>query len=134
MFEIHIEICDCKAHVHTHTHTHTHSHTHTHTHTQGDHNLLIPIHAYPVMNTAKFPQSVTFPPTPIGQTRSKTISLRCDVPINFEYELSFLQIHPAFNASPMKGWCIFKVLAVNRYRNCRTLIFSCKCTPTKFNN
>lgn len=70
---------------------------------QDDQNLLVPIHAYPVVNTAQFPRSVKFPPTAIGQSRRKTLSLECDVPIDFEFQLSHLQHHPAFTVTPMKG-------------------------------
>ena len=70
---------------------------------QDEQNLLIPIHAYPVLNTAKFPRHVKFPSTPIGQTRTKTVSLECDVPIQFEYQLTYLQSHPAFTVEPMNG-------------------------------
>ncbi len=56
-----------------------------------------------MINTAQFPQSVVFPTTPLGQSKTKTLSLKCDVPIDFEFELSFLEEHPAFTVAPMKG-------------------------------
>lgn len=57
------------------------------------------------MNTAQFPKSVKFPPTAIGQSKTKTLSLECGIPIDFEFQLSCLQPHPAFTVSPMKGTC-----------------------------
>ena len=70
---------------------------------QDDQNLLVPIHAYPVMSTAKFPSHVRFPATPVGRTRNKTLSLECDVPIDFEFQLTVLQHHPAYIITPMRG-------------------------------
>ena len=71
---------------------------------QDDQNLLVPIHAYPVMNTAKFPSHVRFPTTPVGRTRNKTLTLECDVPVDFEFQLTVLQHHPAFVITPMRGF------------------------------
>ena len=34
---------------------------------QGEENLIIPIHAYPVMDTSDFPEKISFPPVPVGQ-------------------------------------------------------------------
>ena len=73
--------------------------------TQDEQNLLVPIHAYPVMSTAKFPSHVRFPATPVGRTRNKTLSLECDVPIDFEFQLTAVQHHPAFVVTPMRGTC-----------------------------
>ena len=64
---------------------------------------MVPIHAYPVIDTTKFPRHVKFPSTPIGQTRTKTVSLECGVPVDFEYQLSYLQRHPAFTVEPLSG-------------------------------
>ncbi|CAI8001630.1 Cilia- and flagella-associated protein 221 [Geodia barretti] len=72
-------------------------------HCKDDQNLLVPIHAYPVMNTAKFPSNVRFPTTPVGRTRNKTLTLECDVPVDFEFQLAVLQHHPAFVITPMRG-------------------------------
>lgn len=33
---------------------------------QGEENLVIPIHAYPVMSTKDFPTQFSFPPVPVG--------------------------------------------------------------------
>ena len=70
---------------------------------QDEQNLLVPIHAYPVMSTAKFPRHVRFPATPVGRTCNKTLSLECDIPIDFEFQLTSVQHHPAFIVTPMRG-------------------------------
>ena len=33
---------------------------------QGEENLVIPIHAYPIMSTKDFPTQYNFPPVPVG--------------------------------------------------------------------
>lgn len=70
---------------------------------QGEENILIPIHAYPVMSTASFPHHVDFEPTPVGQSQTKSITLKCDIPVEFEYQLSYVTGHPAFAVDKMKG-------------------------------
>lgn len=72
-------------------------------HTPGEENLVIPIHAYPVMNTTEWPEHITFPPVPVGHTSTKVIPLHCYAPIDFEFALSVLQHHPAFKIKPMSG-------------------------------
>ena len=63
------------------------------------------------MGVSSFPRSVTFPPTPIGQTKSHKIFLESDIPVDFEYQLTYAQNHPAFTVTPMKG----KPLMINHY-------------------
>lgn len=55
------------------------------------------------MNTDTFPRSVIFSPTPVGQSQVHTISLNSTIPVEFEYQLNYVQEHPAFTVSPMKG-------------------------------
>lgn len=31
------------------------------------------------------------------------IPLKCDIPMDFEFTLSFVQLHPAFTVEPMSG-------------------------------
>lgn len=31
------------------------------------------------------------------------IPLKCDIPVDFEFMLSFVQLHPAFTVEPMSG-------------------------------
>ena len=70
---------------------------------QGEDNILVPIHAYPVMDVSKFPRMVTFPLTPVGESHTKSFALECSVPTDFEFQLSCLQSHPAFTVAPMQG-------------------------------
>ncbi|XP_033097701.1 cilia- and flagella-associated protein 221-like [Anneissia japonica] len=72
-------------------------------HCKGDNNLLVPIHAYPVMNISDFPQIVRFPPTPISQSKTQVFPLRCNAPIDFEFLITYLQPHPSFQVEPLKG-------------------------------
>lgn len=69
----------------------------------GEENLIIPIHAYPVMSTKDFPQLFNFPPVPVGHKMTKAFPLRCEAPIDFEYQLTYLQPHQAFSIHPMSG-------------------------------
>ncbi|XP_071803260.1 cilia- and flagella-associated protein 221-like [Asterias amurensis] len=72
-------------------------------HCKDDDNLLVPIHAYPTVSTAEFPDVIKFPPVPISESRSRVIPLRCSAPVDFEFQLSCLQPHPAFIVEPMSG-------------------------------
>lgn len=69
----------------------------------GEDNLIIPIHAYPVMTTKEFPRLFNFPPVPVGHKMTKVFPLKCDAPIDFEYQLTYLQPHQAFSIHPMTG-------------------------------
>ncbi|XP_060576420.1 cilia- and flagella-associated protein 221-like [Ruditapes philippinarum] len=69
----------------------------------GEENLVIPIHAYPVMSTKDFPQLFNFPPVPVGHKMTKVFPLRCEAPIDFEFQLTYLQPHQAFTVNPMSG-------------------------------
>ena len=59
------------------------------------------------MSTANFPRYVNFDPTPIGSSRTKTLTLQCDIPVEFEYQLTYIQKNPAFAVKEMKGILIF---------------------------
>ncbi|XP_052810008.1 cilia- and flagella-associated protein 221-like isoform X2 [Mya arenaria] len=69
----------------------------------GEENLVIPIHAYPVMSTKDFPQLFNFPPVPVGHKMTKVFPLRCEAPIDFEYQITYLQPHQAFSVHPISG-------------------------------
>ncbi|KAJ7384106.1 hypothetical protein OS493_023430 [Desmophyllum pertusum] len=72
-------------------------------HTKAEENLIIPIHAYPVMNTDGFPREVHFPSVPLGEEITQMIPLKCGIPVDFEFTLSYVQLHPAFTVEPMSG-------------------------------
>ena len=44
---------------------------------QAEENLLVPIHAYPVMSTEEFPKDVHFSSVPVGE--------RLDISLKFRY-------------------------------------------------
>ncbi|DBA94356.1 TPA: hypothetical protein ACH3X1_001962 [Trebouxia sp. C0004] len=71
-------------------------------HSQGK-NLLIPIHAYPMMNQTKFPRRISFGKCAVGETYTKRVSLTCNVPIDFEYEITMLEASAAFVVQPQHG-------------------------------
>ncbi|XP_076466697.1 LOW QUALITY PROTEIN: cilia- and flagella-associated protein 221-like [Babylonia areolata] len=69
----------------------------------GDENLIIPIHGYPIMSTKQFPRNFSFPVTAVGKSSSQVFPLRCMAPVDFEFELIYVQPHPAFMIHPMSG-------------------------------
>lgn len=69
----------------------------------GEENLVIPIHAYPVMSTKDFPTQFSFPPVPVGHKMTQLFPLRCEGPVDFEYQLIYVQPHPSFTVHPMNG-------------------------------
>lgn len=72
-------------------------------HCEGEENLLVPVHAYPVINDLHIPSHITLPPVPLGQSISHVIPLSCSCPIDFEFHVHCLQPHDAFNVSPLSG-------------------------------
>ncbi len=45
--------------------------------------MLIPIHAYPVMNETKFPKSIDFGQLALGETASRTITMQCKASVPY---------------------------------------------------
>lgn len=68
-----------------------------------DENIIVPIHAYPVMNDVIFTSRIDMGSRPLGVTSEITIPLECKVPIQFEYEFTVVTDHPDFELTPMKG-------------------------------
>lgn len=66
-------------------------------------NLLIPIHAYPVVNDIIFPKLIEFGECKIGKTYTKKIPIRCNVPIEFEYELKIINENEDITIYPLNG-------------------------------
>jgi hypothetical protein len=55
------------------------------------------------MSTKEFPTNFTFPNVPVGHRMTQMFPLRCDAPIDFEFQLAYIQPHPAFTVNPMNG-------------------------------
>jgi hypothetical protein len=66
-------------------------------------NLLIPIHAYPVMNETKFPSRIDFGKCPVGKPVTKKVKIECKVPMEFEFQIKEVKSNPSFSISPMSG-------------------------------
>ena len=56
-------------------------------HAEGAEGLVLPVHAYPVMNEVAFPKVVDFGLRAVGETHEKTVTMTCTAPIAFEFEL-----------------------------------------------
>eukprot|EP00397_Hematodinium_sp_SG-2012_P015020 GEMP01015290.1.p1 GENE.GEMP01015290.1~~GEMP01015290.1.p1 ORF type:complete len:857 (+),score=193.28 GEMP01015290.1:31-2601(+) len=66
-------------------------------------NVLIPIHGYPSVNELKFPRFIDFGNVAMWTSRTKVIPLSCNIPIEFEFEITIKQDHEDFAITPMKG-------------------------------
>ncbi|KAG9349728.1 hypothetical protein JZ751_028176, partial [Albula glossodonta] len=70
-------------------------------HCPGDDNLLVPVHAYPIINDLEIPPHVSLPPVPLGESISHAIPLSCSCPIDFEFQVYCIEPHRAFNIQPL---------------------------------
>lgn len=75
-------------------------------HCDGD-KILIPIHAFPVINTKKdeiFPSYVDLGKhLTVGNTYTEYISIESNTPVNFFYNIDVLKAHPDITIAPMSG-------------------------------
>ena len=71
--------------------------------TENQNLILVPIHAYPVLNKLEFPRNVSFGQSPLCEEATKSFSLRCSVPVDFSYELEVVKPHPYFRIEPQSG-------------------------------
>ncbi|XP_070711423.1 cilia- and flagella-associated protein 221 [Pempheris klunzingeri] len=72
-------------------------------HCKGEENLLIPVHAYPVIDDLHIPPRIDLSAVPLGQSVCHVIPLRCSCPIDFEFQVYVLQPHEAFSIHPLTG-------------------------------
>ncbi|KAL7845948.1 hypothetical protein AOLI_G00241400 [Acnodon oligacanthus] len=72
-------------------------------HCKGEENLLIPLHAYPVIDDLHIPSQISLPAVPLNHSTSHMIPLSCSCPIDFEFQVHCLQPHEAFTIQPLSG-------------------------------
>ncbi|KAG7252625.1 hypothetical protein CRUP_037822 [Coryphaenoides rupestris] len=70
-------------------------------HCQGEDNLLIPVHAYPVIDDLRIPPLIHMPSVPLGHRVSHSLPLHCSCPVDFEFQVNIVQAHPAFQPFPV---------------------------------
>ena len=75
-------------------------------HCDGD-KLLIPIHAYPVINSKQdelFPKYIDMGKgCRLGQSYQKQLQIESNCPVNFEYTIEVTKPHPEIHISPLSG-------------------------------
>ncbi|KAJ8252789.1 hypothetical protein GJAV_G00205600 [Gymnothorax javanicus] len=72
-------------------------------HCKGEENILVPVHAYPVISDLEVPPHVRLPPVPLGQSVSHRIPLSCSCPIDFEFQVHCIEPHKSFYIQPLSG-------------------------------
>jgi hypothetical protein len=65
-------------------------------------NLTVPLHAYPSAEIA-LPHIIDFGTISIGTSRTKVIPLTCNIPVQFEFQITILKSHPDFEVIPRFG-------------------------------
>ncbi|KAG4108040.1 hypothetical protein H8356DRAFT_1379827 [Neocallimastix lanati (nom. inval.)] len=68
-----------------------------------DINVTVPIHGYPVLTDIDFPKRINFGQVPLAYTKTKTIPIKCNIPIDFEYKIEITEPNPFYNIYPLKG-------------------------------
>ncbi|XP_063692727.1 cilia- and flagella-associated protein 221-like [Bolinopsis microptera] len=71
-------------------------------HCEGGNNLVIPLHAYPVLDMSSFPKQLSFSNTPVCKSVFKKIKLTSPVPVDFLFRLHYTG-HPSLSVVPSSG-------------------------------
>uniref|UniRef100_A0A3P9LAG1 Cep192-like domain-containing protein n=1 Tax=Oryzias latipes TaxID=8090 RepID=A0A3P9LAG1_ORYLA len=74
-----------------------------HVRCEGEENLSIPVHAYPVIDDLHIPAHIDLAAVPLGQSVQRVIPLRCRCPVDFEFQVLLIQSHEAFSVQPLAG-------------------------------
>ncbi|XP_067117055.1 cilia- and flagella-associated protein 221 [Osmerus mordax] len=72
-------------------------------HCKEEDNLVIPVHAYPVIDDLHIPPHISLPAVPLGERICHVIPLSCSCPVDFEFQVFVLQSHKAFSVDPLTG-------------------------------
>ncbi|XP_059904858.1 cilia- and flagella-associated protein 221 isoform X2 [Gadus macrocephalus] len=74
-------------------------------HCKGEEALLIPVHAYPVIDDLCIPPHIHLPSIPLGHSVSHSLPLRCSCPadLEVEFQVHVIQPHQAFQVQPLAG-------------------------------
>nr|XP_040032529.1 cilia- and flagella-associated protein 221 isoform X1 [Gasterosteus aculeatus aculeatus]XP_040032538.1 cilia- and flagella-associated protein 221 isoform X1 [Gasterosteus aculeatus aculeatus] len=76
-------------------------------HCKGEENLLIPVHAYPVIDDLHIPAHIDLSAVPLGQrcvgSVRRAIPLRCSCPVDFEFQVYVIEPHESFSIHPLTG-------------------------------
>ncbi|XP_060754252.1 cilia- and flagella-associated protein 221 [Neoarius graeffei] len=70
---------------------------------KGEENLLVTIHAYPVIDDLNIPPHISLFPVPLGHSSTCVIPLSCRCPVDFEFQVHCLKSHKAFSIYPLSG-------------------------------
>lgn len=76
-------------------------------HCEGE-NLLVPVHAFPVINNALpsseyLPSILNMGSVAIGTEVSKALTVQCTSPVAFEYQIEWSAPHPDIFVEPLEG-------------------------------
>ena len=58
---------------------------------------------YPAANNVKLPAIIDFGTLGIARSKTKILPLTCNIPVEFEYEISILENDDAFEVTPLRG-------------------------------
>jgi len=71
--------------------------------TDGQLYLLIPLHAYPVLNKIDFPANISFGNQPLCEPSTQMVTLKCSIPVDFSFEIEVVRPHPYYRIEPLNG-------------------------------